>query len=60
MDLLARQDFSEEEIIRLNKVMFHQQVIFLSCILGASGKMLNRKYLEKREDHEEWSAVKFS
>ena len=36
-----------------------QQVLFLSCALGASGKMLDRKYLRKRRAEEVWSKVKF-
>ena len=33
-------------------------MLFLSCTLGASGKMLDRKYLEKRRENEVWSRVK--
>ena len=59
MVLLAKEGFSKDELIRLNKVRLHQKVIFLSCVLGASGKMLDRKYLEKRNGHEKWYTVKF-
>ena len=59
MDLFAAKDFTEDELCRLNKVRLHQQVLFLPCVLGASGKVLDRKYLEKRRDNELWSEVKF-
>ena len=59
MGLFAAKGFTENELCRLNKVRFYQQVLFLSCVLGASGKMLDRKYLEKRRDNELWSKVKF-
>ena len=59
MDLFAAKGFTEDELCRLSKVRLHQQVLFLSCVLGALGKMLDRKYLEKRRDNELWSKVKF-
>ena len=59
MALLEAKGFTEDELGRLNRVRLHQQVLFLSCVLGASGKMLDRKYLKKRKDEELWSAVKF-
>ena len=58
MAALAMAGFPEEELPRLNKVRLHQQVIFLSCVLGASGKMLNNNCL-KKQARECWSRVKF-
>ena len=37
-----------EDLRRLNRVRVHQQVLFLSDVLGASGKSLDRKYLKQR------------
>ena len=37
----------------------HQQVLFLSCVLGASGKTLDLKYLKKSEAGEKWSTLNF-
>ena len=37
----------------------HQQVLFLSCVLGASGKTLDRKFLRERKTDEIWSRLKF-
>ena len=59
MDLFAAKGFTEDELCRLNKVCLYQQVLFLLCVLGVSGKMLDRKYLEKRKDNEFWSKVEF-
>ena len=33
--------------------------VFLSCTPGVSGKMLDRKYLEKKRENEVWSNLKF-
>ena len=60
MDLFDDQGFTEDELCWLNKVCLHQQVLFLSCVLGVPGKTLDRKYLEKRRDNELWSKVKIS
>ena len=59
MEVFEAKGFIEDELCRLNRVRLHQQVLFLSCVLGASGKMLDRKYLRKRRDEELWSKVKF-
>ena len=43
-------DFSKDSLLRLNRVRVHQQVLFLSCILGASGKILDKKYLHNQAE----------
>ena len=40
--------YSKIELERLNKVRIHLQVLFLSDILGASGKVLDRKHYNHR------------
>ncbi len=40
--------YEGEELLTLNRVRKHQQVLFLSDILGASGGSLDKRYLEKR------------
>ena len=60
MEVFEAKGFIEDELCRLNRVRLHQQVLFLSCVLGASGKMLDRKYLRKSRDEKLWSKVKFS
>jgi hypothetical protein len=37
-----------EDLLTLNRVQKHQQVLFLSDILGASGGSLDKRYLEVR------------
>jgi hypothetical protein len=41
-------------------VQKHQQVLFLSDILGAGGGSVDKCYLKKRQAEERWSTVKFS
>ncbi len=41
--------YEGEELLTLNKVRKHQQVLFLSAILGASGGLLDNWYLEMRQ-----------
>ena len=59
MQLFLEAGFSMEEMRRLNRVRIHQQVLFLLCVLGASGKTLDAKYLKKRQEGETWSRLKF-
>ncbi len=51
--------YEGEELLALNKVRKHQQVLFLSDILGASGGLLDKRYLEMRWVGEQWSSIKF-
>jgi hypothetical protein len=44
----------------LNRVRKHQQVLFLSNILGAGGESLDIRYLQKRRGTERWSTRKFT
>ena len=55
----AETSFGENKLEKLNKVRIHQQVLFWSCVIGASGKYLDAKYMRKRELDENWSNVKF-
>jgi hypothetical protein len=48
MGELFRMQFNKNELMRLNTVHLHQQVLFLSDILDARGMAINRKYLEWR------------
>ena len=56
---LKRKGPSTEDIHRLNRVRVHQQVLFLSDVLGASVKSLDRKYLKQRVVGEQWSTFQF-
>ena len=59
MQLFVRAGFNKEDLLRLNSVRVHQQVLFLSCVLGASGKSLYKKYMTKRKPEEKWSTLRF-
>ena len=59
MQLFTRAGFKKEDLLRLNRVRVHQQVLFLSCVLGASGKSLDKKYMTKRKAEEKWSMLRF-
>ena len=45
MQLFVRAGFNREDLLRLNRVRVQQQVLFLSCVLGASGKSLDKNYI---------------
>ena len=55
----ARIGYDLPTLVRLNRVRLHQQVLFLSCVLGASGKELDEKYLIKRKEEQTWSTLGF-
>ena len=50
---------TQEELVRLNRVRLHQQVIFGSDIMDAGGRSLDRKYLTEIPLEESWSSLKF-
>ena len=56
-----RLGYSAKDLLRLNRVRLHMQVIFLSDILGASGGDLdeNERYLSKRSEGVNWSTLQF-
>ena len=55
VQLFEAAGFCRQDLLRLNRVRIYQQVVFLSETLGASGQMLERKYLQKRPEAERWS-----
>lgn len=59
MRLFVAAGYSKEKLKRLNRVRIHQQVLFLSCVLGAGGKSIDKKYLKKRREDERWSTLTF-
>ena len=56
---LKRKGHSTEDLRQLNRVRVHQQVLFLSDVLGASGKSLDNKYLKQKGMGEQWSTFWF-
>ena len=55
-----RYIFSAEELRRLNGIRIHMQVLFLSEILSASGKIMDGKYLVGCKTDEKWSKLNFA
>ena len=51
--------FDTEDLLILNRVRIHQQVVFLSDVMDAGGRKLNKKYLKKRPQGENWSTLRF-
>ena len=60
MRLFEAAGFNSDELQHLNRVRIYQQVLFLSCVLGASGKTLDKRYLKRCPEGERWSTIKFS
>ena len=52
MQMFVRAGFNKEDLLRLNIFHVHPQVLFLSCVLGASGKYLDKKYMTKQKPRE--------
>jgi hypothetical protein len=59
MRVFIETGFGKLELQRLNRVRIHQQVLFLSCILGASGKQLDAKYLKRHAAGVRWPKLNF-
>jgi hypothetical protein len=59
MLVLEREGYSETELIRLNWVQYHQQVLFYSNISDTRGRSIDRRYLTKRTSEESWSRLIF-
>ena len=43
-----------KELLGINRVIIHQQVLFVSDILDASGKCIDHRYLNRRDQDEQW------
>ena len=56
---LQKLNFSESELIWLNCVQQHQQVLFVSDVMEAGGRALDQKYLDRREYGDRWSTYRF-
>jgi hypothetical protein len=51
--------YKRRDLLTLNRVRKHQQVLFLSDILGASGGSLDKRYLQKRWIGDHLLSMKF-
>ena len=59
MLIFVENGYKGVELARLNRVRLHQQVLFLSDVLDSSGRILEKKYLQKRDGADKWSAFVF-
>jgi hypothetical protein len=51
--------FTDDKLVRLNKLRCHQQAVFFSDILDSGGKAIDMKYLKCREQGDAWSTMIF-
>ncbi len=54
-----RMNYNTQLLCKLNRVRLPQQVIFLSDVMDASGRAIERKYLEARPWNKRWSSLIF-
>ena len=59
MSRFIARGYTTDELAILNRVRKHQQVLFLSDILGAGGGSVDKRYLQKCRSGELWSSMKF-
>ncbi len=59
MAAFENTDYDGKALVRLNRVQCYQQAIFISDVLDASGKAINRKYLTWCQKGESWSTLIF-
>jgi hypothetical protein len=57
--ILKSSGYSWADLNILTRVRVHQQVLFLLDELGASGKVLGTRYLQRRSLEERWSCLGF-
>ena len=59
MEEFVRLGYGEKELRILNRVRVFMQVIFLSDVLGVSGRTLDTRYLSRRPRGVKWSTLSF-
>ena len=59
MQEFVRLNYSDDDLRRLNRVRMHQEVLFLSDVMDASGRAIDRRYLFPRPMDETWSTLSF-
>ena len=59
MKVLGNLHFTGPELIHLNRVHLHQQVLFVLDVMDAGGRALDQRYLNKPMDGECWSSYLF-
>ena len=59
MILFKNEGYTDDELVRLNRVRCHQQVLFYSDIFDIRGRSIHRRYRTKRPIGEKWSDLIF-
>ncbi len=59
MGAFEHADYNEKSLVCLNRVQYHQQAVFISDILNASGKAIDRRYMMWHQRGEMWSTLIF-
>ena len=59
MSRFITMGYTAAELLILNRVQKHQQVLFLLDIIGAGGGLADKQYLTKWPQGEQWSLMKF-
>jgi hypothetical protein len=59
MPMLVRLGCTALELLRLNQVRVHQEVLFLSDVMGARGTVIDKRYEYMRNGGEKWSRFSF-
>jgi hypothetical protein len=59
MRMFERAGYTEGELIRLNRVRCHQQVLFYSDIFDCRGRSIDRRYRHKRPQGAKWTSLIF-
>ncbi len=59
MPMLVQLGYTALELLRLNQVKVHQEVLFLSDVMDARGTVINKCYEHMRTNGEKWSRFSF-
>ncbi len=59
MSRFITMGYTAAELLILNRVQKHQQILFLLDIIGAGGGLADKQYLTKWPQGEQWSLMKF-
>jgi hypothetical protein len=59
MPMLVRLGYTATELLQLNRVRVHQEVLFLLDVMDARGTVINKRYEIMRTTGEKWSRFSF-
>ena len=59
MEYFGTLGFNQDKLTHLSRFKSHQQVLFLSDILDASGKAIHQRYMRRHWPDEIWSTLSF-